>query len=138
MRLLTDSHPESLGDARRRVSQALAKAGLHPEAVLEMEIAAGEILSNTHLHAYPSGVGPVFIEVFCAIGAVAVVVIDHGTATAAVAVPPGQPCLTHPGGRGLYLMGQLTDRVRIRVSTIGHGTAVLITKSVEHGQALTA
>lgn len=129
MRLLTDSRPESLTNARRQVSQALAQAGLCPEAALEMEIAAGEVLSNAHRHAYPSGVGPVSVEVFCTIGLVAVIVIDHGTAIAAVAVPPGQPSLTRNGGRGLYLMGQLTDKIKIRVSGIGHGLAVLIAKS---------
>src|SRR5579864_9687402 len=91
MRLLTDSRPESLGNARRQVSQALAHAGLGSEAVGEMEIAAGEVLSNTHLHAYPSVIGPVFVEVFCAIGLATVIVIDHGTATTTVTVPEGQP-----------------------------------------------
>lgn len=138
MRLLTDSRPESLGNARRQVAQALARAGLCPDAVLEMEIAAGEVLSNTHLHAYPSGNGPVFVEVFCAVGSAAVIVIDHGTATAAVAVPAGQPSFTHYGGRGLYLIGELTDKVKIRVSGVGHGLAILIAKSFEDGQALAA
>jgi anti-sigma regulatory factor (Ser/Thr protein kinase) len=138
MRLLTDSRPKSLESARRQVSQTLARAGLGPDAALEMEIATGEILSNTHLHAYPSGTGPVFVEVFCAAGSVAVIVIDHGTATAAVAVPAGQPSFTRYGGRGLYLIGELTDKVKIRVSGVGHGLAVLIAKSFEHRQTLAA
>jgi len=138
MRLLTSSRPDALGDARRRVSQALAQTGLGRDAVSEMEIAAGEVLSNTHLHAYPSGIGPVFIEVFCTIGLATVIVIDHGTATAVVAIPEAQPSLVGYGGRGLYLTGHLTDSVKVRVSRIGHGLAVLIAKSFEPEHRLAA
>jgi anti-sigma regulatory factor (Ser/Thr protein kinase) len=138
MRLLTNSRPEALGDARRQVSRALVQTGLGRDAVAEMEIAAGEVLSNTHLHAYPSGIGPVFIEVFCATGLAAVIVIDHGAATTTIAVPEGQPSVANDGGRGLYLTGHLTDDVKIRVSRIGHGLAVLIAKSLEPEQTLAA
>jgi anti-sigma regulatory factor (Ser/Thr protein kinase) len=138
MRLLTNSRPEALGDARRQVSRALAHTGLGRNAVAEMEIAAGEVLSNTHLHAYPSGIGPVFIEVFCAIGLATVIVIDHGAATTTVPVPEGQPSVADDGGRGLYLTGHLTDNVKVRVSRVGHGLAVLIAKSLDPGQKLAA
>ena len=138
MRLLTDSGPEALGDARRQVSRALAQPGLGRDAISEMEIAAGEVLSNTHLHAYPSGIGPVFIEVFCAIGLATVIVIDHGAATTTIAVPEGQPSVADDGGRGLYLTGHLTDNVKVRLSRTGHGLAVLIAKSLEPKQTLAA
>lgn len=138
MRLLTSSRPEALGDARRQVSQALAQAGLGRNAVSEMEVAAGEVLSNTHLHAYPSGIGPVFSEVFCAIGLATVIVIDHGAATTTVAIPEGQPSVAGYGGRGLYLTDHLSDGVKVRLSRIGHGLAVLIAKSLEPEQTLAA
>src|SRR5215472_7323571 len=105
LRLMTDSRPESLTDARRQIRQALSAAGVGPGATLEMEIAASEILSNTHRHAYPGTIGPVFVEVFHTAMMVMVIIIDHGIATDAPALPRVQPLTTQYGGRSLYLVG---------------------------------
>ena len=131
--LKTDSRPESLTDARRQIRQAMSATGLGPEAASDMEIAASEVLSNTHRHAYPGTIGPVFVEVFCTVLAVMVVIIDHGRATGAVPIPNVQPSRTQYGGRGLYLVGQLVDNCSLGVSATGHGLVVLLGKWLDSG-----
>lgn len=126
--LLTDSRPDSLTTARCRIRDALAAAGLGPDATSDMEIAASEVLSNTHRHAYPGTVGPVFVEVFQTAIAIAVVVIDHGRAVEAVSISRSVPARTTPGGRGLYLASQLVDDYSVDVSLGGHGLVVLLLK----------
>lgn len=126
--LLTDSRPDSLTTARHCIRETLVAAGLGPDATSDMETAASEVLSNTHRHAYPGTVGPVFVEVFQTALAIAVVVIDHGRAVEAVPIPGSAPVRTTPGGRGLYLAGQLTDDHSVDVSAIGHGLVVLLLK----------
>lgn len=131
--LHTDSRLESLWDARSQVRDALARTRLSPQAAAEMEVAAGELLSNTHLHAYYSGVGPVFVEVFHLRWTVSVVVIDMGDAVVAPVVPSTLPYHTRKGGRGLYLASHLCDEVQFAVNRIGHGLAVRATKWFEDG-----
>ena len=130
---MTDSTAVSLGRARRQIARTLVEAGLRPDAAQEMEIAAGEALSNVYRHAYLSRIGLVFIEVFRADGSVGVTVMDLGVATTAAAVPTSLPSRPQPGGRGLYLMGRLADDVQIRVNLVGHGLTVTITKSLGPG-----
>jgi anti-sigma regulatory factor (Ser/Thr protein kinase) len=115
-------------DARRQVRSALERTRLRPQAVTEMGVTAGELLSNTHVHAYYSGVGPVFVEVFHVRWTVTVVVIDIGDAVVAPVVPNGLPYHTRRGGRGLYLASHLCDEVTLAVNRIGHGLTVRATK----------
>lgn len=128
LRLMTDSDPESLAEARRQIRQAMNATGLDPEATGDMELAASEALSNTHRHAYPRTIGPVFVEVCRTILSVVVVIIDHGGATDAPPIPSIQPSRTQYGGRGLYLIGQLVDACSIGVSATGHGLVVVLAK----------
>lgn len=94
-----------------------------------MEVAAGEILSNTHMHAYYSRVGPIFVEVFQLQWTVSVVVIDMGDAVVAPVVPSTLPSYTRRGGRGLYLARRLSDELECTVNRVGHGLTVRVTKS---------
>jgi len=93
-----------------------------------MEVAVGEILSNTHVHAYHSRVGPVFVEVFQLQRTVSVVVIDMGDAVVAPVVPRTLPSYTRRGGRGLYLANRLSDEMECTVNRVGHGLTVRVTK----------
>lgn len=125
--LQTDSHPDSLSDARRRVRDAVVEAGLHLEPARNLEVAVGEVLSNVYQHAYARGVGPVFVEVHTSPGAFVVVVRDEGRTTSAPVIPETLPSRSTPGGRGLYLVEHLVDDVEIRVNPGGHGVAVRMT-----------
>jgi len=122
------SDPESLGDARRRVRDALMQAGLAIDAAQDMEVAVGEALSNIYRHAYSTGVGPVAVEVLTSGGAFTVVVHDEGEATVPPAIPRSLPPRTSPGGRGLYLIRNFADDVEFRVNPSGHGVTVRMTK----------
>jgi hypothetical protein len=93
-----------------------------------MEVAVGEILSNTHVHAYSSRVGPVFVDVFQLQRTVSVVVIDMGDAVVAPVVPRKLPSYTRRGGRGLYLANRLSDEMECTVNRVGHGLTVRVTK----------
>jgi anti-sigma regulatory factor (Ser/Thr protein kinase) len=127
LELQTDSHPESLGDARRRVRDAMTRAGLAIEAAWDMEVAVGEALSNVYQHAYSTGVGPVSVEVLTTGAALTVVVHDEGGATTPPAIPRTLPPRTKTGGRGLYMAGRLADDVEVRVNPAGHGVTVRMT-----------
>lgn len=131
LELQTDSHPESLGDARRRVRDAMTRAGLDQEAARDMEVAVGEALSNVYQHAYPGGIGPVSVEVVVVPTALTVVVRDEGDATAAPVIPRRLPPRTNTGGRGLYMIGCLADQVEMQVNPEGHGVTVRITARPE-------
>ncbi len=124
LRLQTDSRPESLGDARRRVRGVMLNAGLGVDAARGMEIAVGEALSNVHEHAYRAAVGPVLIEVLRTSSALTIVVSDEGRATVAPSVPRTLPPRTAHGGHGLYMAARLADDVDIRVNPAGHGVTV--------------
>ena len=136
LRLHTDSRPESLREARREVRHAVAQAGLGLRAAQDLEVAAGEVLTNTHDHAYAAGTGPVFVEVFHTSRMVGVVIIDIGAADTPTVVPSTPPPSTDHRGRGLYMVGRLADEVNIRVSAIGHGLAVLVVKRFASGPVL--
>lgn len=128
---MTDSTPVSLRRVRRRIVQKLVEAGLAADAAREMEIAAGEALSNVYRHAYPSRIGLVFVDVFHANGSAGVTIMDLGVATTAAEIPSSLPSGLQPDGRGLYLMRLFADDVQIRVNHVGHGLAVTITKSLK-------
>lgn len=126
-----DSHPESLGEARRRIFDAMRRAGLGVDAARNMEVAAGEALSNTYQHAYAGGIGPVFVEVASGAGVVTVLVSDEGRATETPVVPWTLPPRTNIGGRGLYMMSRLVDDIALGITDSGHGLTVRISARVE-------
>jgi anti-sigma regulatory factor (Ser/Thr protein kinase) len=85
----TDSHPYLLGKARWYIRNALIQTGFNVDVVRPVEIAVGEVLTNTYRHGYDAGVGP---------------------------VPSPR---TQYGGRGLYMVGRLVDDVAISVNPRG-------------------
>jgi anti-sigma regulatory factor (Ser/Thr protein kinase) len=98
-----------------------------------MDAATGEILSNTYMHAYNAGVGPVHVEVFRLRWTVTVLVIDTGNTAVAPAIPQALHHHTRPGGRGLYLASRMSDKLTIRTNTAGPGLTVRMTKWFEEG-----
>jgi anti-sigma regulatory factor (Ser/Thr protein kinase) len=131
----TDSHPYSLGKARRYIRNALIQTGLNVDVVRRVEIAVGEVLTNTYRHGYDAGVGPVSIKVFRNGEGLMVVVQDSGRATAAPSVPRVPPPRTEYGGRGLYMVGRLVDDVAISVNPRGHGLTVQMTVRLDEQEA---
>ena len=135
MRILqfkTDSHPYSLGKARRRIRHALVLAGLDTQVTHNMEAAVGEALANVHDHAYAGGAGSVSATVFSSDGGLTAVISDNGRATRAPSVPRVPPPFNSPRGRGLYMMGRLVDDVAISVNPAGHGLRVRMTTRLKH------
>ncbi|HKX16524.1 MAG TPA: ATP-binding protein [bacterium] len=120
----TDSQPESLSRLRRQIREALVRAGVHGEVAADMEVAVGEVLANTHLHAYQRGTGPVFVEVAASEDAVTICIRDEGLATVPPAIPLDRPSMSALGGRGLYLAGLLAGGIEVRVNPGGHGVTV--------------
>jgi anti-sigma regulatory factor (Ser/Thr protein kinase) len=96
-----------------------------------MDVAAGEVLSNTYSHAYYSGIGRVFVEVFQIQRSATVVVVDMGDAVVAPVIPNTLPYPTRTGGRGLYLVSHLCDQVMFAVNRVGHGLTVRMTRWFE-------
>jgi len=130
VRLRADSGPGSLTVVRRRVRRVLAETPLPPEAIEDLELAVGELLSNVCRHAYPSSVGPVFVEVSRTERRVTVLVIDRGAARAIPAIPAEPPQDVRPGGRGLYLVSRVADEMVFAVNPIGHGLIARVSKWV--------
>lgn len=120
----TDSQPESLSRLRRQVREALVRAGVGAETAANMEVAVGEVLANTYLHAYQRGTGPVFVEVAASHDAVTISISDRGLATVPPAIPLDRPSISALGGRGLFLAGLLADDIEVRVNPAGHGVTV--------------
>ncbi len=122
--LQTDSRPELLGYMRRQIREAIMRAGVGADAAATMEVAVGEVLANTYLHAYQRGAGPVFVEVAALPDAVTIVIRDEGLATVPPAIPLDLPPVSSHGGRGLFLAGRLADDIEVRVNPAGHGVTV--------------
>jgi anti-sigma regulatory factor (Ser/Thr protein kinase) len=131
MRLHTDSSPESLTAARQQIRRAAQLTRLTKKGVAELEMAAGELLSNVHRHAYANEAGPLFIEVFHTPRMITLIVIDRGSAVATPALPSVLPPRDSVTGRGLYLVSRLSDEVMMAVNPIGHGLAIRISKWFE-------
>lgn len=106
------------------------RAGASVGIASEIELAAGEALSNTYTHAYNATAGPVEIQIDQTGTHVIVSVIDGGQATIAPVIPDTLPATTLIGGRGLYLMRRLLDDVTISISPTGHGLVVQMTRRV--------
>ena len=134
MRILqfhTDSHPYSLGKARRRVLNIIIQAGFGVETAECVQVAVGEALTNVSEHAYGADVGPVSVKVVRSAGALTVAVSDDGRATVPPAVPRVPPTPSSYRGRGLYIVGRLMDDVAISVNTTGHGLTVRMTMRLQ-------
>lgn len=79
-------------------------------------VAVNELLTNAVSHGGGSG----RVELWRENGAVVCEVIDQG---AGLAVPrpdhPDRPKVDEPGGRGLWLAGELTDSIDVRTGSDG-------------------
>jgi anti-sigma regulatory factor (Ser/Thr protein kinase) len=105
-----------LRELRGFVESAAAGAGVDPETVASLALAADEVLSNVIEHGYPEDrPGPITITVEIAPGAARLEIADRGRPFPPEAAPP--PDLesgwrSRPiGGLGWHLIRSLVDRI---------------------------
>jgi anti-sigma regulatory factor (Ser/Thr protein kinase) len=126
----TDSHPDSLGHARRRVRDTIILAGIDREVVADVEVAVGEALANVHRQAGPASVGSLSVEVNLAPNELTVVILERGEATAVPVVPETRPPESDVNGRGLYVASRLVDGIGVTRIPNGGGTTITIKKAL--------
>lgn len=123
------SAPEELRIARRLVVAAASEAGADEDAISDLEVAVGETLANASVHAYGGRRrGRLELELGFDGTHLEIAVHDRGKPVATAMTIPTE--LPPPGmGRGLYLIGQLMDEVRlVHPDRRGRGTAVHMRK----------
>ena len=122
-----DATRSAAPSARTRIRDDAAEAGLSADAIFDLEVAAGEAISNAIL--YGSLEAGSFVGIRCwgnvDRNAFCVEITDTGAGfdPADFALPA---CGEDLGGRGLSLMRALVDDVQILYN--GHGMVVTLTK----------
>lgn len=133
MKLIIDSR--SVNEAFSRVSVAAFIAQLDPtlEEINDIKTAVSEAVTNCIVHAYPDGLGKIYISAAIFENSVVRVKIrDRGVGIADIKTAM-QPLWSSLGGEraglGFAVMESFTDRVRV-TSTVGKGTSVTLTKKI--------
>ncbi len=112
------AHPQSAGQARERVRALAVRAGLSGLDLADVEIAAGEAVTNAILYGSPSAASPIVIVIGLGDGAFFIEVRDqgHGFDPAAQHGAEDTDAL---GGRGIHLMQALMDQVELHHNGAG-------------------
>jgi anti-sigma regulatory factor (Ser/Thr protein kinase) len=124
-----DTAPDTLRVVRHIIALLAREHGASSDVASSLELAVGEALINAHEHAYDGHPGPLEIDLVADDLSLAVAIHDHGRPVTDVPrIPRDAPSLSS-GHYGLYLIGQLMDRVQIvhPVSERG-GTAIRMVK----------
>jgi anti-sigma regulatory factor (Ser/Thr protein kinase) len=102
----------SLRIIRRLAADVVREQGGSAEAASAMETVAGELLTNAFEHAYHHQSGPLEIILLYDRTKIEFTIHDDGEpVTDAPMIPKSLP--PGPRGRGLYLVGQLTDEAEV-------------------------
>ena len=106
------SDPRWLRPVRLLVEEFAEQAGFPAEMRQEVELAVGEALANVMRHTY-GGDTERPIEMRCALreGALEVEILDDGEAFDAKDLCPPPPDELRAGGRGVFLMREIMDKV---------------------------
>jgi anti-sigma regulatory factor (Ser/Thr protein kinase) len=107
----------SLPDLRRAVARSLG--GIDAEVVADVLLALDEAVSNAVRHGSRGG-DPVLVTVDADGEWVEMTVRDGGPTPRLPRLPAEPPPVLHTGGRGLWLILQLVDEVRLQ--RVGDGT----------------
>ena len=129
--LSLESRPESLRIGRKVIRQLALLAGASDVEAAEIELSAGEALTNAQRHAYPQGTGTIGIEVQAFNAQLSVIIHNDGKEVAAPPIPNALPDRQDAGGRGLYLIDHLMDDVEIGIDAQGHGVILRMTRNLE-------
>lgn len=137
MKLIIDSR--SVNEAFSRVSVAAFIAQLDPtlEEISDIKTAVSEAVTNCIVHAYPNGLGKIYIS--AAVyenGTVKVKIKDKGVGIPDIEMAM-QPLFSSLGGEraglGFAVMESFTDKLRV-TSKENKGTTVTLIKKI-HGRA---
>ena len=106
---------------RHAVASSASGAGLSGDRLEDFVVAVNELLTNAVRH----GGGAGHVSLWRTRGAVVCEVTDSGRGMpSSRRRPPRRPANDQPGGRGLWLAGELTDAIEVDTGT--GGTAVRV------------
>ena len=116
---------------RRFIADLVRIKGGSPEAAHDLELVTGELLNNAHEHAYARQTGPLSLEIVYDSSKIELTIHDDGEPiTDSPSIPTSLP--TGKRGRGLFLVGQLTDEARvIHPRHNNRGVAVRVVKCLQ-------
>lgn len=103
-----------LSEVRRRVATAAERAGMDPQGVADLVIAASELAANSVMHGGGNGT----LRLWRENGSLLAEVEDRGQIEEPL-VGRLRPGIAQEGGRGLWLANQLCDLVQIRSGAAG-------------------
>lgn len=133
MKLVIDSR--SVNEAFSRVSVSAFIAQLDPtlEEISDIKTAVSEAVTNCIVHAYPDGIGKIYISAaLFENGTVRVKIRDKGVGIPDIETAM-QPLWSSLGGEraglGFAVMESFTDKLRVN-SSAGKGTTVTLTKKI--------
>jgi serine/threonine-protein kinase RsbW len=115
----------SLPELRRAVARALGAAD--DDLVADVLLALDEAVSNAVRHGSRGG-EPVMVSVDSDGEWVEMSVLDGGPTARLPRLPAEPPPVLHTGGRGLWLILQLVDEVRLQ--RVGEGTRLVMRRRV--------
>ncbi|HEY5720147.1 MAG TPA: ATP-binding protein [Gammaproteobacteria bacterium] len=132
IRVQTRAVAERLRLLRSLVRETAASAGLGDDGVRDVVLAVDEACQNVVRHAYAQAQSerPLELEVLSDAGSLTFVLRDAGRAVDLDAIRPGPPDALRPGGRGLYLIRQVMDRVEHRPGPGGTGNELRLSKLI--------
>jgi anti-sigma regulatory factor (Ser/Thr protein kinase) len=113
IQLHLDAEPDALRMARSVVGAMARKHGVSEEVANSLELAVGEALLNAHEHVYRGYPGPLDIDVTADDQDLVVAVHNHGRPMITASGIPTTPPQVSSRHFGLFLIGQLMDRVHI-------------------------
>lgn len=127
-RLIIDSQPEALAEARDWLADRASRAGFPPDTVTDLKLALTEAVSNVMLHAYGGEPGhQIILSLVTDDQALTLTIRDFGRPFDASHYQT--PDLSEPqeGGYGIFLIHSLMDEVRYDTSS-GAGTTLTLVK----------
>ena len=114
LNLTLDSHPKNIAEVEPYVSQVVKKFEINQELFGNMLITLTEAVSNAIIHGNSAKISKkVFVSTNCSPQKISFTVQDEGAGFDPDGLPdPTAPeNILTPGGRGVFLMRQLSDSV---------------------------
>lgn len=121
------AHPQNAGLARERVRNAAVRAGFAGLDLADIEIAAGEAVTNAILYGSPTALSRVVLACGMTDAGFVIQVRDEGSGfdPSTTRINEDADAL---GGRGLHLMRALMDEVDLHYD--GHGMVAFLLKKL--------